>query len=455
MSPMIRRHASATFPTAAGLALVLLASCGGDAGSGSTSGSAPASTSTRAGTDGAPSPPELETAEMEPLVREMLDARRAQVLAQPGEARAWAALGFALDAHFLLEEGEACLAEAVRLDPELFEAAYDYAFLGTLLPRNVDEVCARFERAEALKGDYPAMFARHGDYLLEAGRAEDAEACFRKALDLFGAYGYAQLGLGRARLDRDDSAAAIKLLSQVHRAYPADAAAATAYAQALTLAGRVEEAAAVMETQGKAKGGSVPVQDPLRGEILGLARNASSNYKRGDQKFRRGDLAAAAIEFERVLTADASNRTARLMLARTYVGLRRLDEARVHLNAALESEPADPDAHAMLGQLDAEAGQHGAAIEHFLRASERGRLDDMSYYAWASSLGAEKRWDEVLVRVDEWAGHYPGAPRPPYLRALGLFNAGRQDEARAALADAIAAHPGEPLRAQVESLVPQ
>ena len=401
--------------------------------------------------------PSLPTGEMEPLVAELLKARSAKVRGQPQSARAWADLGFALDAHLLLEEAETCLAEAVRLDGTSFLAAYDFAFLGTLLPRDPGEVSGRFTRAAALKPDYAPGFVRHGNYLLGGGDAAGAARCYESALAVFAGYDYAKFGLARTLLESDkpaDLARAREALQGLFTAFPGDPAVTTAFGQALSLSGDAEGAARTAELHGQAlaAGNStrVPVLDTLRQEILSLSRSTGSNFQRGEKKLRKGDLAGAAVEFERVLSAEPTNRTARLLLAKTQVGLRQIPKARAQLTLLVEANAADADAHALLGQLDTEAGAFDAALEHFAKVAQLARPDDLTYRAWITALGSKSRWDEALFRLDEWELASPTNADIGYLRALTAVNAGQVATGQAALKAAIKRAPDHPMRRQLE-----
>lgn len=404
-----------------------------------------------------PAPPALDTSTMEPLVAETLGAARAAVVANPRDARRWSDLGLALDAHFFLEEAEACLAVAIELDPTLFDATYDHAVLGTMLEREVDEVAARFELAGTLRDDYPPVFARLGDFLLVSGDAAGSLDAFERAREVSDGldyqYDYAQLGIGRALLDQGEVEPAVALLAPLHEGFPGDPAVATALAQGLTMLQRVDEAAAVTARQAAANGGKVQLGDSVRRDIMTRSRSAAMNFQRGEVMVRRRDFAGAAVEFQRVLTVDEDNRTARLYLATSLMELRRLVEARAELNAVLEAAPGDLDGHRMLGLLDAESGAFEEADRHFKAVTRSAPLDDIGFQAWVTALGSMNRWEEALFRIDEWSARSPSRPEPAYLRAMALFNANREAEALEALEAAKALGPGHPMRAQAERIL--
>ncbi len=436
-----------------GAALLTLIGCG-DASPGSSTETAAAAGSTAEGDLRAL--PDLDLTSMEAPVRELLAKRVAAVSAAPSSADAWAKLGFALDAHMLLEEAEAALARSLELDAGAFEAAYDFAFVGTLLERSDGEITRRFEAAAALRPSYAPVFARLGDHLLQAGDTRGAATRYRAALDVFAAYDYARLGLSRAQLVDDDPsahAAAAAALRGLFERFPGDGATATALGQALALTGDIDGAAKIAEEHAAARErgdtAGVPIMDSLRVGILALSRTAAASFQRGESALRRGDLAAAATELERVLAADEGNRTARLMLAKTLVGQRRLDEARSHLTAALEAFEADPDAHAVLGQLDAEAGRFNNALTHFARVAESATPDGLTSRAWVTALGATQRWDEALFRLDEWEARSPDDTDIPYLRTMALINVGRMEEARSEFTSAVSRAPDHPLRPRI------
>ncbi|MFT7076033.1 MAG: tetratricopeptide (TPR) repeat protein [Planctomycetota bacterium] len=397
---------------------------------------------------------------MEPLVAELIEGRAAGVRAKPENAKAWADLGFAMDAHMFLDEAEACLERALDLDSGLFPAAYDFAFLGTLLPREAEDVLARFRRVEMLRPDYAPAFARHGDFLLDKGDVEEASACYRSALGIAPEYAYAQLGLARSLVEREDQASwtrAAGLLEPLFRSFTTDPAVATGYGQALALLGQSEQAAEVPRQHAAALAsggrGTVPIQDSLRSEILALSRSASANYQRGEKKLRTSDYSGAANEFQRVLSVDPKNRAARFLLARARVAVGELGAARVELTQLLDLNASDPDAHALLGQVDTEIGEFESARKHFAAAARTGTLDGVTFRAWVTALGSLNRWDEALFRIDEWKVASPKAAEPYFLEALALHNAGRQDRAKAALNAAIARSPAHPMRRDLETLL--
>ena len=100
----------------------------------------------------------------------------------PGDGSAWAELGLALDAHMFLEKAEASLEVALDIDSAHRRAAYDYAVLGTLLPRDASDVTARFVRATEMMPGYAPGFARLGQHLLANDEAEAAADAFRRPL---------------------------------------------------------------------------------------------------------------------------------------------------------------------------------------------------------------------------------------------------------------------------------
>ncbi|MDG1048880.1 MAG: tetratricopeptide repeat protein [Planctomycetota bacterium] len=404
-----------------------------------------------------PTPPVLDTSTMEPLVAETLSAARAAVVDEPANGRRWSDLGLALDAHFFLEEAEACLAVAIELDPTLFDATYDHAVLGTMLEREVDEVVARFVSAAALRDDYPPVHARLGDFLLASGDAASSLNAFERAREVSAGldyeYDYAQLGIGRALLDQGQVAPAVERLAPLHARFPGDPAVATALAQGLTMLRRVDEAAAVTARQSAADSGKVQLGDRVRRDIMTRSRSAAMNFQRGEAMVKRREFAAAAVEFQRVLTVDEGNRTARLYLASALMELRRIPEARAELTAVLETSSTDLDAHRMLGLLDAESGAFEEADRHFKVVIRTAPLDDLAYQAWVTALGSMNRWDEALFRIEGWRAASPSRPEPAFLQAMALFNAGRRDEAVEALDAAKALAPGHPMQAQAERIL--
>lgn len=418
------------------LVLGLLTACGGGA---------PA-------TDLAPVPT-LEFESMEPRVAQVLRGLHANVTSGEASARAWAELGFALDAHALLVEGEVCLGNAVALDPEGFEHAYMYAFLGDLNGRDPAEVERRFRAAIALRDDYAPAHLRMGDAMNRAGRGDVARAAYERALEIDPSYGKAHSGLGALLSIEGDPSAAIEHLERARAEAPDDRPTIAALAQAYTLTGRMEEAQAASARVQELAGAQLSYKDPIRSRILASAVSSWSAFQRAQRSIQAGDLAAALPDLEIVAEAQPNEAGSFARLAFVTLRLGRLDESVMHLTTALALDPAHPESNALMGQIEVERGEFEEALARFERAYQGEPLDVPSHFAWGVALARQVRYDESAAQFQLVIEQDPGNVDGHYRRALALELGGRVPEAIASYRKAVALAPTHPLAQRLPPLL--
>ncbi|MEZ6017974.1 MAG: tetratricopeptide repeat protein [Planctomycetota bacterium] len=397
--------------------------------------------------EGAFALPEFETTAMEPGVARLLDARRAAVLAAPRDARRWAELGFALDAHQLLREAEVALSRAVALDPRGFEHVYQHAFVGALTGAPQAEVLARYDAALALRPDYAAAHLRRGELLLEMGRAADALAAFERAVALDAGYDRAKIASARALLALERARDAVAVLTPLAAQYPSDRDVISTLVQALRAAGDEGRAEPYLATLTELPPGALPFRDPVRAATLELTATASARYQRARQRMERGDARGAVRELEQLVTERPQEATVALELARIHVRQRSIPAASDVLERALAAQPQHPALLAFAGQLDVERGRFAAGLQRLDEAARRGPLDLASLHARASALGQVGRWSEAAGAFLEAAALAPAPAEFRILAGLSLCEAGRFEEARAEHAAGLALDAQHPLAA--------
>jgi tetratricopeptide (TPR) repeat protein len=129
--------------------------------------------------------------------------------------------------------------------------------------------------------------------------------------------------------------------------------------------------------------------------------------ERARREFERGRLREAIDLLEQALTFDASNVTARTMVAVAYARTRRVEQAFEHLEAALALEPDAFGPRCALGELYLRLGIPEQARPHLTRALE------------VAGSAEERTYVEGLMREDR-ARERRRAPRPSFSRPFWL-----------------------------------
>jgi len=124
-------------------------------------------------------------------------------------------------------------------------------------------------------------------------------------------------------------------------------------------------------------------QEPARGEDTLEERESGSadqeleqTLAKAETVFKAGDLPRALDILEAALRLDPDNAAAHARIAYIQIGLGMPDEARVHLNHAVEYGPNVPVAAYNLACCDALSGDVAAGIQHLVKATQFGFADD-------------------------------------------------------------------------------
>jgi tetratricopeptide (TPR) repeat protein len=183
--------------------------------------------------------------------------------------------------------------------------------------------------------------------------------------------------------------------------------------------------------------GTLPEGSPERREavqVLGLSY------------FVAGRLAEALPLLEQTRAWASDNRELGHVLARTYLQLRRPDDARVviagmfdvrpdsaaahlhtaqqmirlelyepaeaELRKALAVDPRAPQAHALLGQLAVARARLDEAVALFRQAIDVNALDAMAYYRLGEAYSRQQKWDEAITALQQslWINPYFSGP---------------------------------------------
>ena len=250
------------------------------------------------------------------------------------------------------------------------------------------EALSRFVRAAELEPDYPLYHFRVAETLHLLGR--DPRESLDRALSLAPADPWANNLEGQLRLEAGDPAAAVDFLRVARDAAPAEEVIGLNLSEALSRAGRREEALKAVDALEEAAGES--------------ARSAN---QRGNILARAKDFAAAVPMYEKAIRQDADNPVYKENCAAACLELDMVHRAE-ELLAQIEPEHPSASVYNLLGQVAVLKG-------------ERARAE----LAFSTGLARDPGNPEIAVNL-----------------ALLHRERGRYEEAVDLLRDVLSSHPG-------------
>ncbi len=172
------------------------------------------------GTRTVPDPPPFTPSEQQDQqIVEVIQTARAAAVAEPGNGAKRAALAMVLHGNDLLELAEQTYVQALALDPD--QARWWYQLAKVQAARGaLDEAMASLDRAESLEPAYAPIHWRRGYWLLDLGRLEEASAAFNRALSISPTEPAARVGLARSKLLAGRNEEAIAVLEPIVQDLP-------------------------------------------------------------------------------------------------------------------------------------------------------------------------------------------------------------------------------------------
>jgi len=323
-------------------------------------------------------------------------------------------LGMAYEANGRDELAFAAYERAVALDATDARAAYHLARMQHERG-DYDAALASIARVHELAPSYGPAWRRHGDWLFESGRLDEAETSYRRAFERDRDAASA-LAWARLELERGDAEEAARLASEVARAAPQIAHASYLWGKALVLAGREDEAEPLLA---RFDGSPPPDPDPWQDEVDELAAgyHALMEEARALVGAGRGDAALALLE--RAFDENPDDVTMQSMLCAAYVDAGRFDDALSMLRAALERQPDHYRIVMNLAIVERARGRLDVALEHARRAVE---LHSGHAHAWDLYGRIATALDLIpeAIRAYEGAVRCGGDDQARYLLRLGV-----------------------------------
>jgi tetratricopeptide (TPR) repeat protein len=432
--------------------------------------------------------PAVDTAAMEPAVREQLEAARRSLegaiqrlpagssSSSSELAEAFGRCGRLYALYKLNAAARICFENAARLAPADPRWAYT---LGAMLQVTGDFVAAegRLGRALELRPGDPATLIRLGEVRLQLGQTAAARQAFEAALPLAGTAAAAHFGLGRLALASGDARAAAGHFEAVLASQPGASEVRSPLAMAYRKLGRLDDARAALAGYGD---GRVTFPDPLLEQVAALGAGSRQLVAAGTTALRGKRFAEAAEAFHKALETDPGDGALWVSYGVALAGLgdaagaersyRKAIElepanARAHYNlgtmlaargagrkaieqleTAVRLDPASRDALFNLGQALAAGGEPARALDAYERLLKLNPQDTVARFQHAQTLSALGRHAEAAAELATVAGAAPGEAAPRLAQARALLLAGRDAEARACLEAGLARLPdSEPL----------
>jgi tetratricopeptide (TPR) repeat protein len=327
-----------------------------------------------------------------------------------------------------------CYLNAASLAPKDFRWVY---LLAKLQEREgeAQKAIDYFVAARELRGDYLPVFVGLGNIYLQLNRLDEAEANFRRALELNDKVAAAQYGLGQAALSKRNYAEASRYLEKTLELSPESNRVHYALAMAYRGLGKMDQARSQLALSGTV---GVRVFDPLVDGLQDLIKGARLYLIRGHTALQAARFADAAAQFRKAIAAQPDSVPAHFNLGAALSQTGDLSGAIAEFEETLKLDPNHPNAHYNLGLLLAQVSRDQEAIKHLQAAVSSEPTDNSARFLLAQELRRLKRVDEAekefarVVQSDpdnedallDWTAILLG--RKEYLQALAVLEKSHQ-----------------------------
>ncbi len=397
---------------------------------------------------------EADISGAEPLMQQALREARDDInqrLLTPGTdaialGRAYGRLGAYL---LLLEvetQADACLHNAMQLDPEELRWPY-YAGYMAMLAGNLERALGYLERAAAIDAKYPTLYLRLGKVQLDRGELDAARIAFEQAVEVPELRAPAQYYLGQIALLERRYSDARAYLEAALEANPDATEVHYPLARAYQGLGLEAEARAQME---RFVLRSPQIHDPLLDELRASTQRALPAFERAMHAVRRADYATAADEFATGLEIAPDNAAARVSYARVLYLSGKVEQAEQELRRVLGASSAlKAGSNAALepGQTTGSSPNHGSdqtssqRSDQGLAHTDQGSSKALAHFFLGVLQQAGGDSDAAARAYQTARALDPNQAGAPFQLANLDFAAGRYAEAAAGYQAALAADP--------------
>ncbi len=401
-------------------------------------------------------PPALPAVDLEgvdPRIATAVRHAEAGVREAPESGAAWGRLGQVLLANEFYAPAQACLARAEELDPTNPRWPY---LQSRLNPSTNPQTEPKLRRAIELcdKQSVAGPILHLADWLLSRGRIDEAEAEFRRSLQVATNNPWGRVGMTKVALARGDAGAALAALEPPGAPPTARETIPRTYH---TLRAEIEQrrgnpdaaAAAARLSRSLPKDPDPP--DPFSFEVVVLTTGVRGELVRANGYLSGGQVSDAVNLLAQITREYPGNHLTWLALGRAQLAAGDLAAAEQAVRAAVRIAPDATPAHTLLGRILAQAGRPTEAAAAFRRATECQPGNPAGHLALADALDKAGDPDGAAAALRDGLRH---APQDAALHlALGarLVRAKRMSEAVPYLRDAARLAPDDPkIRALLE-----
>ncbi len=293
------------------------------------------------------------------------DTLELAVRADPRSAKAWSALGRALRGLDRLDEALTAFRTSLADRPSHVPTLHNYA-VALRLSGDAGEAARILEACAAADPNSAEIRYNLGHCQYDLGRLDAAGAAYREALERAPGYRDAHDSLNRLYWETGDSRYLASYVDAI-RSDPADAGLIADLANRLSLGGRADEAAALLE-----------------GAIARGVDTASIRERLGQAKAALGAIEPALDHFRAAIDAEPASDAPRLELARGLILLERYGEALDTIAPVRARAPFDQQAIAYQG-----------LAWRFLDDPRAARLNDYERFVQGRILTPPPEWGNV------------------------------------------------------------
>jgi tetratricopeptide (TPR) repeat protein len=374
-----------------------------------------------------PDLPQIDTRNFLPAIRDQIQ-HASEAARNLKDAGATGELGMILDAYEQYDSAAICYRRAHVLDSASFQWLYYLGWVQSAQGRHQDAV-QTLRDSVRMKADYVPAQVKLAESLLAIGNREESREIYQTISRAHPENAEVYYGLGRvlaAGGDLNGSASAYRKACELFPAYGA-----AHYALALTYrrAGRETESREQFSLYEANKTAVPPSNDPLRRQVTARNLGSVAHIRRGADLAQAGRITEAIAEQTEALRVDPQAVQAHINLISLYGRLGRYEEAANHYRAALALDRRQADLHYNYGVLLLKQGKQQEAESAFEQT-----LQINPYYVEAhNNLGSiyerQNRLKEAFEEFGKAAENRPGDRVAHFHLGRLLANAGSYEEA--------------------------
>ena len=310
----------------------------------------------------------------------------------PHNARALNNCAEMLSQNGRVSEAAVLLQEALRIQPDYFEAHCNLATVLASLGR-IEEATKHYQEATRLQPDFAIGYSNWGNMLLELGRTQEAIEQYQRASRCEKADPAIWYNWGTALLRLGHWNEAIEQFEHTLRLRTDYAEAHDNLGVALAEVGRIAEAIQQYEAALRIK-----------------PDHAEAHYNLAIRLAQTGRTAEAIEHYRRALEINPFYAAAHTNWGNTLLDQGKRDEAAEHYRQALRIRPNDFMAHNNLGGVLSSTGRAEEALEHYRQALLAQPNDARIHFNLGTALASLGRVKESITHFDQAATFAPNDP---------------------------------------------